>query len=155
MVPCHALPWSSSQFSCLSLCSTVANAVTMLRPGRVDIRVEFHLADEDMISQLFFFVYDPRPINEEKPENDVDRTGEDNVVKDSELSQLAQEFVAEIPEEQFSPAEIMSLLLENKQSPRHAIAGVDTWVEKIREERKKFGRANSWALDDSDGSLDH
>jgi hypothetical protein len=43
------------------------------------------------------FVYDSQPINEVEPENDIDRTEDDKVVKDCELSQLAQEFVARVP----------------------------------------------------------
>ncbi|KAF2184558.1 hypothetical protein K469DRAFT_579354, partial [Zopfia rhizophila CBS 207.26] len=66
------------------------------------------------------------------------------------LSQLAQEFAAKVPKLEFSPAEIMSLLLANKQSPRHAIASVDTWIERSREERKKFARTGSWALGDNE-----
>ncbi|KAF2177369.1 putative mitochondrial chaperone bcs1 [Zopfia rhizophila CBS 207.26] len=112
----------------------------LIRPGRVDMKVEFHLAEEDMISQLFFFVYDPH--------SKTVISGDDSK---EELPQLAQEFVAKVPKLEFSPAEIMSLLLANKQSPRHAIASVDTWMERIREERRKFTRTNSWALDDNDG----
>jgi chaperone BCS1 len=112
----------------------------LIRPGRVDMKVEFHLAKEDMISQLFFLVYDPHSKNA--------ISGDDS---EEELPQLAQEFVAKIPKLEFSPAEIISLLLANKQSPRHAIASVDTWMERIRDERRKFSRTNSWALDNDDG----
>ncbi|KAF2194663.1 hypothetical protein K469DRAFT_547528, partial [Zopfia rhizophila CBS 207.26] len=64
---------------------------------------------------------------------------------------LAQEFAAKVPKLEFSPAKIMSYLLVNKQSPLNAIAGVDTWVKKIREKRMKFTRTNSWTLGDNDG----
>lgn len=117
-------------------------------PGRVDMKIEFQLADEDMISQLFFFVYDSKPTNVIGGDY---QTGEEDVVKDCEIPQLAQEFVARVPKLKFSPAEIMSLLLANKRSPRRAIACVDTWVEKIGEERKKIARTNSWMLDGDDG----
>ncbi|KAH8708411.1 P-loop containing nucleoside triphosphate hydrolase protein [Phaeosphaeriaceae sp. PMI808] len=129
----------------------------LIRPGRADIKVDFQLADEDMISQLFFLVYDPRPrttISGNEPEKDVYQGGEKGIIKDCDLPQLVQEFMAKVPKLEFSPAEIMSLLLANKQSPRHAIASVDTWVERIRKERNKFGKANSCALD-SDGFSDH
>ncbi|KAF2194997.1 putative mitochondrial chaperone bcs1 [Zopfia rhizophila CBS 207.26] len=126
----------------------------LIRPGRVDTKVEFPLADEDMISQLFFFIYDPQSINVtggDESENGVCGTKEEKAVKDCDLPQLAQEFVTKVPKLEFSPAEVMSLLLANKQSPRHAIVSVDTWIERIREERKKLTRTNSWALDDNDG----
>jgi chaperone BCS1 len=56
-------------------------------------------------------------------------------------------FAAKVPKLEFSPAE-MSLLLANKQSPRQAIDNVDAWMEKIREERKKLKRTDSWVLDE-------
>jgi len=126
----------------------------LIRPDRVDMRVEFHPADEDIISQLFFFVYKSPSIDEEKPGKGVDRTGTDNIGKDCNLSRLAQEFVAKMPKLKYSSAEIMSVLLENKQSPSEAIASVERWTERIREERHKFTRTDSCALDDG-GSSDH
>jgi chaperone BCS1 len=116
------------------------------------MKVELHLADEDMINQLFFFVYDLRP---DQGEHGGDGTEDLKGVNDCELSVLTQEFVAKIPKLVFSPAEIMSLLLANKQSPRHAIAGVDAWMETIKEERRKFPRIHSWALDEDDADSDH
>jgi len=35
--------------------------VALIRLGRVDMRVEFQLADEHMIGRLFFFIYNPKP----------------------------------------------------------------------------------------------
>lgn len=97
----------------------------LIRPSRVDTKVEFRLADEDMIHQMFFFVYDPQSINvtgDDESEHGVSRTRAEKLC---DLPQLAQEFVAKVPKLEFSSAEIMSLLLANKQSPRHAIASVD------------------------------
>jgi chaperone BCS1 len=50
---------------------------------------------------------------------------------------LAKEFGARVPELKFSPAEIQSFLLVNKQSPGITVANVDQWVTEIMEERKK------------------
>jgi hypothetical protein len=61
---------------------------------------------------------------------------------------LEKEFAAKVPKLEFSPAKITSLLLANKQSPRQAIDNVDAWIEKVREERKKLKRADSWVLND-------
>ncbi|KAF2788651.1 mitochondrial chaperone bcs1 [Melanomma pulvis-pyrius CBS 109.77] len=74
----------------------------LIRPGRVDTKAKLHFANKEMLSQLFFFIYNLQP-------------------KDN-LPQLAQEFVVKVPKLEFSPAEIMSLLIANKQRPRHAIA---------------------------------
>ena len=35
----------------------------LIRPGRADIRVEVQLANRDMISQLFIFIYSSGPSN--------------------------------------------------------------------------------------------
>ena len=77
-----------------------------------------------------------------------DETEKGKGVEDDETLKLAEEFAAKVPKLEFSRAEIMSLLLASKQSPRQAIDNVDAWMEKIREERKKLKRADSWVLDD-------
>ena len=53
------------------------------------------------------------------------------------VERLAKEFGARVPQLKFSPAEIQSFLLVNKQSPGMAVANVDQWVTEIMEERKK------------------
>jgi hypothetical protein len=72
--------------------------------------------------------------------------GEDRKVYDAARSQgeevrrierLAKEFAARVPELEFSPAEILSFLLEYRQSPGEAIDNVEAWTTRIREERKK------------------
>lgn len=53
-------------------------------------------------------------------------------------------FAATVPKLEFSPAKIMSLLLANKQSPRHAIADVVVEDQRRKEEfwaQNKFGDA--------------
>ncbi|KAF1976644.1 P-loop containing nucleoside triphosphate hydrolase protein [Bimuria novae-zelandiae CBS 107.79] len=129
----------------------------LIRPGRVDMKVELYLADEDMINQLFFFVYNhPSKTNIRDDESGriIPQPGE-GAVDDCELLHLGQEFVAKVPKLEFSPAKILSFLLANKHSPRHAIANVVAWMEKLKEEKAKLTRITSWALDDNDGFGDH
>ncbi|KAH8704294.1 BCS1 N terminal-domain-containing protein [Phaeosphaeriaceae sp. PMI808] len=133
----------------------------LIRPGRADMKIEFQLADEDMVARLFCFVYDPelgkcvegtnlKSVDDSSPEKSFegDDTDKEEVVEDDEILEQAKEFAAKVPRLEFSPAEIMSLLLANKQSPRQAINNVDVWMETIREERKKLKRADSWVLDE-------
>ncbi|KAL5373610.1 hypothetical protein PMIN06_012491 [Paraphaeosphaeria minitans] len=135
----------------------------LIRPGRADMRVEFQLADRDMIIQLFFFIYGSEPSNLIQRDGSEDSADEDSADEDSkvnithnrELRQLAKKLAAKIPEFEFSPAEIMSFLLANKHLPRRAVADVGAWVEKSREERKKLSRTNSWVLNDEDEIDDH
>jgi chaperone BCS1 len=48
---------------------------------------------------------------------------------------LAKEFAARVPELEFSPAEVLSFILEYRQSPGEAIDNVEAWMTRIREER--------------------
>jgi mitochondrial chaperone BCS1 len=99
----------------------------LIRPGRVDRKIEFQLADGDIVRQLFRIVFE---------ESD----GNDKTVK-----RLANDFAGQVPELEFSPAEILSLLLENRQSPESAVASVETWVARVREEKgNKLKREGSW-----------
>jgi mitochondrial chaperone BCS1 len=123
----------------------------LIRPGRVDRKIEFRLADEEMVTRLFCFVYDPKlgkSVEDSEPMKGFEggKAGGGKIVEDDETLKLAEEFAAKVPKLEFSPAEIMSLLLANKQSPRQAIDNVDAWVEKVREERKKLKRPDSWVL---------
>ncbi|KAL5396372.1 hypothetical protein PMIN03_012966 [Paraphaeosphaeria minitans] len=130
----------------------------LIRPGRVDMKLELYLANEDMINQLFYFVYSTPPkikVRGDKSERDVYQAGEERVVQDCELLRLAQEFVAKVPKLEFSPAEVLSFLLVNKHSPHHAIANVAAWMEKLQEEKTKLTRTTSWALDDHDRVGNH
>lgn len=124
---------------------------TLIRPGRVDRKIEFRLADEEMVTRLFCFVYDPKlgkSVEDSEPMKGFEggKAGGGKIVEDDETLKLAEEFAAKVPKLEFSPAEIMSLLLANKQSPQQAIDNVDAWVEKVREERKKMKRPDSWVL---------
>lgn len=114
------------------------------------MKVEFHLANEDMINQLFYFVYDtPSKTNvrDDESERTLYQPGKEGVVEDCELLHLGQEFVAKVPTLEFSPAEILSFSLANKHSPHHAIANVAARMEKLKEERTRLTRISSWALE--------
>ena len=59
------------------------------------------------------------------------------------FKRLANEFVAKVPEGEFSPAEIQSFLLENRHSASEAVRDVEQWMNRVREERTKVKRADS------------
>jgi hypothetical protein len=50
---------------------------------------------------------------------------------------LATDFAARVPKLKFSPAEILSFLLEYKQSPGEAVDNVEVWITRILEDREK------------------
>jgi mitochondrial chaperone BCS1 len=110
----------------------------LIRPGRVDKQVEFGLADKDIIAQLFCNVYSY--LNDNVVDEGV-QVEDDDIVK-----QLAADFANKVPQLEFSPAEILSFLLENRQSPSMAVENVQQWTIRMREEKKKVKRADSWVL---------
>lgn len=56
------------------------------------------------------------------------------------------EFANKIPEQEFSPAEIQSFLLEYRQSPHMAVENVQEWVVRTRKGKRQMKRADSWVL---------
>jgi mitochondrial chaperone BCS1 len=110
----------------------------LIRPGRVDKQVEFGLADKDIIAQLFCNVYSHS--NDDVADEGV------QVEDDDIVEQLAADFADKVPQLEFSPAEILSFLLENRQSPGMAVENVQQWTIRMREEKKKVKRADSWVL---------
>jgi len=58
-------------------------------------------------------------------------------LSESELSKIALSFSKEVPDNQFSPAEIQGFLLKRKTDPRKALAEVGHWVEGMLEQRRR------------------
>jgi chaperone BCS1 len=96
----------------------------LIRPGRVDKKVELGLADKKMTADLFCVVFKPMECDVavlKNAQSDVlVRSGENRKVDEAARSQgeevkrverLAEEFAARVPELKFSPAEIISFLL--------------------------------------------
>ncbi|CZR67190.1 related to BCS1 protein precursor [Phialocephala subalpina] len=121
----------------------------LIRPGRVDRKFELGLTDKKMTAGLFCIVFMPMEDDVPPPEkarSDVlVRLVEDRKVDEAARSQgeevkrverLAEEFAGRVPELKFSPAELLSFLLEYRQSPEEAIDNVEKWMTRIREERE-------------------
>jgi len=128
----------------------------LIRPGRVDEKVELGLADKEMTADIFRLVFKPVKGDVAPPEDatlledaalpEDAQSGESRKVHEAAMSQreeaerverLAKEFVVKVPELKFSPAEILSFLLEYKKSPEEAIDNVEQLTSKpIRLESK-------------------
>ena len=100
----------------------------LIRPGRIDQKVEFHLANKFIVSQLFRVVY----------KDSVDGSGNGTIEK------LADDFASQVPESEFSAADVLSLLLEHRLSPADAMVNVAAWVTRVRKEKRKLKREDSW-----------
>lgn len=96
----------------------------LIRPGRVDKKVKFHLADQRMAYQLFSIVFQQPDAEEADPE-----VRSENI---KAALQLAEQFANQVPELEFSPADILSFLLEHRESPSDAVARVGSWVSSSR-----------------------
>ncbi|KAF4443517.1 mitochondrial chaperone BCS1 [Fusarium austroafricanum] len=119
----------------------------LIRPGRVDMIVEFGRADADMSASIFRAIYAPYE-GEDAPAKDVEFLGPDEAQKQAALAEktrhetmervnaLAAKFAAKVPELEFSPAEIQGLLLKHKRNPEAVLDAVDDWVVETRKEKK-------------------
>ncbi|KAJ6021257.1 P-loop containing nucleoside triphosphate hydrolase protein [Penicillium herquei] len=90
----------------------------LIRPGRSDKKVHFKLADQTIATQLFHAVF--RQLPNQKQCNEA--------YDDEAFNTLAHEFASKVPEQVFSPAEVLSFLLERKKSPSDAVSCVESWV---------------------------
>ena len=100
----------------------------LIRPGRVDRKIEFRLANKGVMSQLFCIVF----------------KGSDGS-NDKTIEHLADDFAGRIPESEFSPAEVLSLLLEHRLSPQSAVANVEAWMARVRKGKgNNLKREESW-----------
>ncbi|OJD20591.1 hypothetical protein ACJ73_08076 [Blastomyces percursus] len=86
----------------------------LLRAGRVDVKTEFRLADKETIARLFWLAFGQEAADP-----------------------LAHEFAGKVPELEFSPAEILSFLIENRRSPKQAVDNVAAWMADMRNERRR------------------
>ena len=106
----------------------------LVRPGRVDKKIELRLADKKMTADLFCFIFKPTECDAALPE-DADVLATEAVRSQREedtkrVGLLAKEFAARVPELEFSPAEISSFLLGYRQSPQEAIDNVKQLISK-------------------------
>ncbi|KAJ5998010.1 hypothetical protein N7522_009670 [Penicillium canescens] len=106
----------------------------LIRPGRTDKKVHFNLADGKISAQLFHTVFKQTP----------DHNQSKKQLGDDTIARLANDFASKVPDEVFSPAEVLSFLLEQKNSPFDAVAGVETWVAKANEAASQLKRDGSW-----------
>ena len=53
------------------------------------------------------------------------------------LRNLAKQFADQVPEGDFSPADLQDYLLIHKKDPEKAVIEVKAWMEKVYQERKK------------------
>lgn len=114
----------------------------LIRPGRVDKTIVFKCADKKIAAHLFCTIFKQPTTGYEQPGKEAE---------DVAIETLAKEFAARVPEGEFSPAKIISFLLEHKYSPADAVDRVQEWVTKQKEGKgaaSMLERENSWLKDE-------
>ena len=112
----------------------------LVRPGRVDMRVEFGLAGQDQAVELFQRMFDssdelvsgsrratPLTPTFPKSEGEKKESAIDAGLSREELKRLARKFAEALPDKQFTPAEIQGFLLTRRKDPMRAVEEVGQW----------------------------
>lgn len=92
----------------------------LIRPGRIDQKIEMSHADAAMTSKLFQFIYEP-----------AEKTCSEKSNEPLQLQEFSSKFAEKVPEHQISTAHIMSYLLQHKDSPTTALANAEEWVRNM------------------------
>ena len=115
----------------------------LVRPGRVDVWVEFKLATRAQIRELFMHIYAPStPAITEirwyygKKKTTVSPDEDKPLMSRETLETLAKEFAEKLPEGELSPARIQGFLLTRKKDPRKALDEVDDLIREYRQSRE-------------------
>lgn len=118
----------------------------LLRPGRIDRKIEYKLSTKRQASLLFqrFF---PESRFGHLPSNDAQRP---QPVLSSRLAELGEEFASGVPEYEFSTAQLQGYLLTCKMQPVEAASGIRAWVKseletmKEKKEKDTAGADTEW-----------
>ncbi|KAI3092598.1 hypothetical protein CBS147333_10221 [Penicillium roqueforti] len=105
----------------------------LIRPGRTDKKVHFKLTNETTSTQLFHTVF-KRTLDFKQPEERF---------SDKTIDRLTKNFASKVPDQVFSPTEVLSFLLERKNSPIDTINGVKDWVTRAKEAASQLKREGS------------
>jgi chaperone BCS1 len=128
----------------------------LIRPGRMDIHIEFRLASRYQARELYKRFYFPDapdevttneassdsgydtptmdPIGDEPPKyNGTTHLARAPKLSKKKIEQLAEQFAARIPERKLSMASLQGYLMSYKTRPFQAVDDVERWVEDTRE----------------------
>lgn len=95
----------------------------LLRPGRLDLKIEYRKTTRDQAEQMFTRFYPPHRIRQYSGSGDLPPELDEAALKD-----LAVEFGNAVPESMFSAAELQGYLLQWKNNPKGARQGVSAFV---------------------------
>lgn len=95
----------------------------LVRPGRIDMHVEFELPSREELRELFVSMY-----------SDIDENGQPTVQRDiglENLTEMANLFAQALPEKTLSMAAVQGFLLHYKRDPMGAVEEAERWAEEM------------------------
>ena len=116
----------------------------LVRPGRIDVSLEFRKAGRVQVRDIFANMYRPTPNFEENKasktgteQNETQAEIEERERRESkekqegeELERLAEKFAESVPEGIFTPAQLQDYILLRKDQPQRAVDEIADWVNK-------------------------
>lgn len=100
----------------------------LVRAGRISVKVAFTNASAQQAEEIFLRMYVGVP-----PSSFSVKLQE----QDAEVNDLAKQFASQIPEGDFSPADLQDYLLIHKKDPQGAVTDLKEWIDAQHEERKR------------------
>lgn len=119
----------------------------LIRPGRVDMQIEFGYAGRNTLGEIFRELYsqvegmDSATIEEEEEVfggeeepllSPTEKTARSEVDRQAQytttIADLAEKFADMIPADKFTPAEIQGFLMSYKRAPKRAIRKLPGWL---------------------------
>ncbi|KAF8128052.1 P-loop containing nucleoside triphosphate hydrolase protein [Mycena galopus ATCC 62051] len=101
----------------------------LLRPGRIDHKVQYSLASAPQAHALFMRFFPAWRFPASAPNLGDEKT--------ETIPELADTFATGVPPAEFSTAELQGYLQGYKTRPAEAAHGVGVWVEQVRQERRE------------------
>ncbi|PYI32831.1 P-loop containing nucleoside triphosphate hydrolase protein [Aspergillus indologenus CBS 114.80] len=105
----------------------------LIRPGRVDMRIEFKYAARDEMESYFKTFYSP--LHTLRHVMQVENGERVPMITSGDVDRLACDFAAQIPTGQLTVAELQGHLLEHKDDPQAAIRKVEVLLQKTKAQR--------------------
>jgi chaperone BCS1 len=113
----------------------------LIRPGRVDLQIQFTLATHGQIRDIFTRMYTSadETISESSTLPSPKKKGV--TLYSMSVAEMACQFADQLPEDTFSPAEVQGYLLIKKLDPSGAVSGVASWRETMLKLKAKGVRS--------------
>jgi chaperone BCS1 len=109
----------------------------LVRAGRISVRVGFNKASKKQAEEIFLRMYVDQPSSKEDPTAAEEKTTAISNQETSPMRDFARQFAANIPDHEFSPADLQDYLLMHKKDAAAAVREIKGWMEEQYEERRR------------------